>query len=310
MEFEFSPEHKQLRETVRRHAEEEMRPHVSEADDTERFPKALFARWGELGLIGARYLEADGGIGMDKISDCIIREELERVSQASCAAFSAHSHHDIWPIWRAETEEKKSWFFEPAVTGKKIACFGLSEPDGGSNIRAMKTRAEKVDGVYKINGRKLYITNSAMADFMILVARTAPGFKLSAISFSIVELLIAAGVISHLMQEGLKGSDTGLLYIEDLFVPDDFLLGHTERTYPVILESLTENWVGVSASVIGLAEGAHEEARDYARDRIVADKPILEYQAVAHCLADTVSEIEKKLRLSRCMAGRPGRHRS
>ena len=108
MEFEFSPEHKQLRETVRRHAEEEMRPHVAEADDAERFPKALFARWGELGLIGARYLEADGGIGMDKISDYIIREELERVSQASCAAFSAHSHHDIWPIWTAGTEEKKS----------------------------------------------------------------------------------------------------------------------------------------------------------------------------------------------------------
>ena len=108
MEFEFSPEHKQLRETARWHAEEKMRPHVAEADDAERFPKALFARWVELSLIGARYLEADGGIGMDKISDYIIREELERVSKASCAAFSAHSHHDIWSIWTAGTEEKKS----------------------------------------------------------------------------------------------------------------------------------------------------------------------------------------------------------
>ena len=224
---------------------------------------------------------------MDKISDCIIREELERVSQASCAAFSAHSHHDIRPIWTAGTEEKKSWFFAPAVTGKKIACFGLSVPDSGSNIRA-----EKVGGVYKINGSKLYINNSPMADFTILVARTAPGFKLSAISFFIEELPIAAVAISHLMKEGLKGSETGFLYIEDLFVSDDFLLGHTERTYPVILESLTENWVGVTASVIGLAKGAHEEALDYARDRIVADKPILEYQAVAHCLADTVGDIE------------------
>ena len=292
MEFEFSPEHKQLRETVRRHAEEEMRPHVSEADDTERFPKALFARWGEMGLIGARYLEADGGIGMDKISDCIIREELERVSQASCAAFSAHSHHDIWPIWRAETEEKKSWFFEPAVTGKKIACFGLSEPDGGSNIRAMKTRAEKVDRGYQINGSKLCITNSPIADFMMLAARTAPKLKPSAISLFIVELPNAAVEISHSKKEGLKGSEMGLLYIEDLFVPDDCLLGHTEGTYPVILESLTENRVGVSALVISVAKGAYEEALDYARDRIVADKLILEYQAVAHRLADMVSDIE------------------
>ncbi|MED6309336.1 MAG: acyl-CoA dehydrogenase family protein, partial [Pseudomonadota bacterium] len=173
MEFEFSPEHKQLRETVRWHAEEKMHLHVAEADDAECFPKTLFARWGELGSIGARYLEADGGIGMDKISDYIIREEWERVGQASCAAFSAHRHHDIWLIWRAGTEEKKSWFSAPAVTGTKIACFGLSEPAGGSNIRAMKTRVEKVDGIYKINGSKLYITNWPMADFMVLVARTA-----------------------------------------------------------------------------------------------------------------------------------------
>ena len=94
------------------------------------------------------------------------------------------------------------------------------------------------------------------------------------------------------MKEGLKVSETGFLFIEDLFVSDDFLLGLTERTFPVILESLTENWVGVTASVIGLAKGAHEEALDYARDRIVADKPILEYQAVAHRLADMVSDIE------------------
>ena len=292
MEFELSPEHKQLGETVSWHAEEEMRPHVAEADDAEHFPKALFARWGEMGLMGARYPEADGGIGMNKISDCINREQLGRVSQAFCVAFSAHSHLGIWPIWRAGTEEQKSRFSAPAAKGRKIACFGLSEPDGGSNIRAMKTQAEKVDSSYKINGSKLYITNSPMADFMMLAARTAPELKLSAISLFIVELPNAAVEISHLIKDGLKGSETGLLYIEDLFVPDDCLLGHTEGTYPVILESLTENRVGFSALVISVAKGAYEEALDYACDRIVADKLILEYQAVAHRLADMVSDIE------------------
>ncbi len=292
MDFEFSAEHNQLRETVRRHAEEEMRPYVSEADDAERFPKELFARWGELGLIGARYPEADGGVGMDKISDCIIREELGRISQAFCAAFSAHSHLGIWPIWYGGTEEQRGRFFAPAVKGEKIACFGLSEPDGGSNIRAMKTRAEKVDGGYKVSGSKLYITNSPLADFMILAARTAPDLKPSAISLFIVELPNSAVQISHLKKEGLKGSETGLLYIEDLFVPDDCLLGHSEGTYPVILGSLTENRVGVSASVLGVAKGAYEEALDFSRTRIIADKPILEYQAVAHRLADMATDIE------------------
>lgn len=292
MDFDFSTEHKQLRDTVRRHAEDDMRPHVSEADDAERFPKELFARWGELGLIGARYPEADGGVGMDKISDCIVREELGRISQAFCAAFSAHSHLGIWPIWRTGTDAQKERFFKPALRGEKVACFGLSEPDGGSNIRAMKTRAEKVEGGYKINGSKLYITNAPMADFMMLAARTAPEIKPSAISLFIVELPNPAVDISDLKKEGLKGSETGLLYIEDLFVPDDCLLGHAEGTYPIILESLTENRVGVSASVLGVAKGAYEEALEYARTRIVAKKPILEYQAVAHRLADMATDIE------------------
>jgi alkylation response protein AidB-like acyl-CoA dehydrogenase len=292
MNFDFSTEHKQLRATVRRHAEDEMRPHVSEADDMERFPRELLVRWGELGLIGARYPEADGGVGMDKISDCIVREELGRISQAFCAAFSAHSHLGIWPIWRTGTDAQKKRFFQPALRGQKIACFGLSEPDGGSNIRAMKTRAEKVEGGYKVNGSKLYITNAPMADFMMLAARTAPEIKPSAISLFIVELPNPKVNISHLKKEGLKGSETGLLYIEDLFVPDDCLLGHAEGTYPIILESLTENRVGVAASVLGVAKGAYEEALEYARTRIVAGKPILEYQAVAHRLADMATDIE------------------
>ena len=156
----------------------------------------------------------------------------------------------------------------------------------------MKTRAEKVDGGYRINGSKLYITNAAIEDLMMLAARTAPELKPSAISLFIVDLPNPAISISHLKKEGLKGSETGLLYIEDLFVPDDCLLGGYEGNYPIILDSLTENRVGVAASVLGVAKGAYEEALEYARTRIVAGKPILEYQAVAHRLADMATDIE------------------
>lgn len=292
MDFSFSPEHRQLRATMRRHAEEEMRPHVAEADDTERFPKHLFERWGELGAIAARYPEADGGVGMDKVSDCIVREELGRVSQAFCAAFSAHSHLGIWPIWKAGTQEQKAAYLSPALRGAKVSCFGLSEPDGGSNIRALKTRAERVEGGYRINGSKLYITNAPIADFMMLAARTAAELKPSSISLFIVDLPDSAVTISHLKKEGLKGSETGLIHIDDLLVPDDRLLGRVEGSYPIILESLTENRVGVAASVLGVAKGAYAEALEYARSRIVAGRPILEYQAVAHRLADMVTDIE------------------
>ncbi len=277
---------------MRRHTEQEMRQHVRQADETERFPKHLFKRWGEIGAIGARYPEADGGVGLDKISDCIIREEFGRVSQAFCGAFSAHSHLGIWPIWKAGTDSQKELYFLPALKGEKIACFGLSEPDGGSNIRAMKTHAKRDGDTYIINGSKLYITNAPMADFITLAVRTAPELKPESISLFVVDLPNSSVQIEHLEKEGLKGSETGVLYIDDLRVPKQALLGNREGNYPIILDSLTENRVGVAASVLGVAKGAYEEALDFARTRIVAGKPILAYQAVAHRLANMITDIE------------------
>ena len=292
MDFNFSAEHIALRETVRRHMEEEAAPDVRQSDETETFPKKLFRRWGELGMLAARYPESDGGVGMDKISDCIIREEIARVSQAYCAAFSAHSHLGMWPIWKVGTATQREQYFNPAAAGEKIACFGLSEPDGGSDIRAMKTRAEKVKGGWKITGSKLYITNAPIADFITLAARTKPDISADAISLFIVDLPAQGLIIESLKKEGLRGSETGLLHIDDLFVPDSHLLGEKEGTYPVILESLSENRVGVSASVLGLARGAYEEALQFSKARIVRGKPIIEYQAVAHRLADMATDIE------------------
>jgi alkylation response protein AidB-like acyl-CoA dehydrogenase len=292
MDFNFSVEHNSLRETVRRHMEEEAAPFVRQSDESETFPKQLFRRWGELGMLAARYPESDGGVGMDKISDCIIREEIARVSQAYCAAFSAHSHLGMWPIWKVGTPTQREQYFNPAAAGEKIACFGLSEPDGGSDIRAMKTRAEKVRGGWKITGSKLYITNAPIADFITLAARTKPDLSADAISLFIIDLPAQGLIIESLKKEGLRGSETGLLHIDDLFVPDSHLLGEKEGTYPVILESLSENRVGVSASVLGLARGAYEEALQFAKARTVRGKPIIEYQAVAHRLADMATDIE------------------
>lgn len=292
MDFTFSQEHEQIRETVRRFCREEVAPLVSEAEETETFPKDLFAKWGELGLLGVRYPEADGGSGFDKIADCIIREELSYVSQAIAASWSAHSHLGVWPIWKAGTEEQKQRFFRPALTGEKVAGFGLSEPDGGSNIRALKTRAEKVDGGWRLNGSKMYITNAPMADFLTVAARTKPDLTMDAISLFLVELPNPGFAISTLKKEGIKASETGLIYIEDAFVPDDCLLGGREGTYPIILDSLAENRVGVSANALGMARAAFDAALSYGKDRIVAGKPIIEYQAVAHKLADMAAEIE------------------
>jgi len=292
MDFQFSPEHEQIRETVRRHAETELAPLVRAAEEGESFPNHIFRRWGELGLLGVRYPEADGGAGFDKIADCIVREELSRVCQAFASSWSAHSHLALWPIWRAGTPDQKARFFRPGLKGELIAGFALSEPDGGSDIRSLRTAARKVEGGYKINGSKLYITNSPNGDFLVLAARTRPELTPGSISLFIVELPSAGLVVSKLEKEGIRGSETGLIYLEDVFVPDDCLLGGSEGTYPVILASLSENRVGVAANCLGMARGAMEAALRYARERQVRGQPIGRFQAIAHKLADMAADIE------------------
>ena len=292
MDFTFSAEQEALRDTVRKFCLAEIAPLARAADDEECFPRELFRKWGELGLLGVRYPEADGGAGFDKLSDCIVREEMSRVNQAFASAWSAHSHLGLWPIWRAGTTAQKQRFFEPGLRGEKIAGFALSEPDVGSNIRALKTSAKKVAGGYLINGSKLYITNSPIADFLTLAARTRPETTPAAISLFIVELPNPAVTIHKLAKEGIRASETGLIYINDLFVPDDCLLGGGEGTYPVILESLSENRVGVAANCVGMAKGAFDVARQYARERTVGDRVIGKFQAIAHKLADMAADIE------------------
>ncbi|MGA8991027.1 MAG: acyl-CoA dehydrogenase family protein [Rhodoplanes sp.] len=297
MDFNLSAEHEQVRDLVRRFCHEEIAPLVTQAEESETFPAEIFRRWGDLGLFGLRYPEADGGAGMDKVADCIVREELSAVAQSFATSWSAHSHLALWPIWRAGTKEQKERYFRPGLTGRMIGAFALSEPDTGSNIRALATKAEKVAGGYRLRGSKLYISNAPIATFMLVAARTRPELTNEAISLFILELPNAAVSISKLKKEGIRASETGLIALDDVFVPDEGLLGGREGTYPLILESLTENRVGVAANAIGMARGAFQAALDFAKTRLVSGKPILRFQAVNHRLADMAAEIDS----ARCM---------
>lgn len=292
LDFSFSPEHESVRETVRRFCQDEVAPLVRHAEETETFPRELFRKWGDMGLIGARYPQDVGGSGMDKIADCIIREEMSAVCQGFASSWSAHSHLGIWPIWKAGTPAQKLRCFVPALAGEKIAGFGLSEPDGGSNVRALKTRATRVSGGWRLNGSKLYITNSPIADFVLIAARTRDELSIDAISLFIVEGDSPGFAVSRLKKEGIRSSETGLIHLDNVFVPDHLLLGEREGTYPLILESLSENRVGVAANSLGLARAALEASVAYAGERLVGGKRIGDYQAVAHRLADMAADIE------------------
>jgi butyryl-CoA dehydrogenase len=234
---------------------------------------------------------------MDKVADCIVREELSAVSQSFATAWSAHSHLALWPIWRAGTPEQKKNYFQPGLAGTKIGAFALSEPDTGSNIRELTTKAEKVSGGYRLRGKKLYISNAPMADFMLVAARTRPDLTNEAISLFVVDLPHNAITIAKLKKEGIRASETGEIFLDNAFVPEEALLGGREGTYKIILDSLSENRVGVSANAVGMARGAFEAALSFAKTRLVSGKPILKFQAIAHKLADMAAEIES----ARCM---------
>ncbi len=292
LDFSFTEEQERVRDMVRRFCEAEIAPLAQEADETEIFPRELFRKWGEIGLLGVRYPEADGGAGMDKVTDCLIREEMSAVSQGFASAWSAHTHLGIWPIWRAGTEDQKQRFFRPALAGDKIAAFGLSEPDVGSNVRGLKTRAEKVDGGWRLNGSKMYITNSPIADFILLAARTDAALTAGAISLFIVELPNEGFDITSLKKEGIRASETGLIHIDDAFVPDDCLLEGETGTYPVILDSLSENRIGVAANTVGIARAALDASLAYAQDRQIGSRRVSDFQAIQHKLADMAADIE------------------
>ena len=261
MDFNLSVEHQQVRDLARRFCNNEIRPLVDEAEETETFPVEIFREWGEIGLFGLRYPEVDGGAGMDKVADCIVREEISAVSQSFATSWSAHCHLALWPIWRAGTVEQKARYLKPGLAGEKIGAFALSEPDTGSNIRELTTKAEKVAGGYRLRGAKLYISNAPIANFMLVAA------------------------------------ETGLVQFDDVLLPEESLLGGREGTYPLIVESLSENRVGVSANAVGMARGAFEAALDFAKTRLVSGKPIIKFQAVAHKLADMATDIDA----ARCM---------
>jgi alkylation response protein AidB-like acyl-CoA dehydrogenase len=151
---------------------------------------------------------------------------------------------------------------------------------------------EGIDGGWKLKGSKVYITNSPIADFLVLAARTRPELTNDAISLFIVEMPNPDVRIDKLKKEGVRASETGLIHLDGAFVPDDCLLGGQQGTYPIILESLSENRVGVAANCLGMARGAFEAALDYANSRNVRGQPIVNFQAIGHKLADMTAEIE------------------
>jgi len=291
LHLDLSPEHDLIRETVREFALERIAPVAEELDREHRFPYELVAELADLGLMGIPIPEAYGGGGGDTLSYAIAIEELTRIDSSVAITVAAHTSLGTMPIFLFGTEEQKRRWLPELASGRRLAAFGLTEADAGSDAGATRTRAELHDGSWVIGGSKIFITNAGtdITGCVTITALTGEG--------EVSNLIVPNGTpgyeISGPMRKlGWRASDTRELSFRECAVPEANLLGRRGEGFRQFLEILDGGRISIAAMGVGLAQGAYDLAYAYAKEREQFGKPISTFQAVQFKLADMATELE------------------
>ena len=292
MNLDLTDEHELLRRTVRDFAVERVGPVAEELDREHRFPYELVKEMAELGLMGMTIPEEYGGAGTDTVSYAIAVEELTRVDSSVAITMAAHHSLGTLPIYLFGSEEQKREWVPELASGEKLAAFGLTEAEAGSDAGAARTRAELQDGEWVVNGSKMFITNAG-TDITACVTITA----LTGGEGEISNLIVPNGTDGYeiappMRKLGWRASDTRELSFRDVRVPEGNLLGPRGKGFQQFLEILDSGRISVAAMGLGLAQGAYDLASEYARERKQFGKPIASFQAIQFQLADMATEIE------------------
>jgi alkylation response protein AidB-like acyl-CoA dehydrogenase len=291
--FLFTDEHEQLRESIRNFALKELAPHAEEWEETT-FPDSVFRRMGELGFLGLDKPEAYGGQGGDYYSALVLAEEIGHANSGGLAmGVAVQTDMAMPPILAFGTEEQKQQWAAPAIAGTKILCLGITEPDAGSDVAGIKTRAVKDGEEYVINGSKTYITNGHRADVIVLVTKTDPDVGYDGFTLFLVPM-DAPGVIreQRLKKLGMHASDTALLAFQDVRVPESAVLGQVGRGfYHIMWELQGERLIGAAGSVAG-AQRVFERTLTYAKERKAFGREIGKFQVIRHKFAEMATKIE------------------
>ena len=295
MYFQLTEEQNLIRETVRSFAENEVAPSAAERDENECFDRELmFDKVAELGLTGIVFPEEYGGAGADYVSYAIAVEELSRVCASTGVTLSAHLSLGANPIWLFGTEEQKQKFLTPLAEGTKLGAFALTESTAGSDAGGTRTTAVLDGDEWVLNGSKIFTTNGGDAEIYIVFARTdKEAQKHHGISAFIVEKDTPGFSFGKKEKKmGIRSSPTRELVYENCRIPKDQLLGEEGAGFKVAMKTLDGGRIGIAAQALGIAQGAYEEALNYARERKQFDQPIASFQAVQFILADMATRIE------------------
>jgi alkylation response protein AidB-like acyl-CoA dehydrogenase len=300
MDFTLTDEQQQVRDEVRRFADNEIRPVATEYDRAEKFPHEIVDQAAELGLVGANIPVEYGGVGYDYLTNIVIIEELFAADAGTglsiaAAAFGADA------LIGFGTDDQKERFLEPVATGEAIMGSAISEPDVGSDVSAVSTSAEKDGDEWVVNGNKMWITNGSVGDFFVVLCETDPEAEGRYNGFS--QIIVEADRDGFEAEKitgklGIRASDTAELLFDDVRVPEENLVGTRGGGFLQLMQFFDETRTAVAAQGVGIARGAAERALEYAQEREQFDRPISEFQAIQHKLAEMHTETEAARQLT------------
>jgi len=293
MDFRPSDEQDLLRRTVREFAEAEMRPHVMEWDEAQHFPMELLPKLAALGLMGITFDEKYGGAGMSAVDYCICIEELARVCPAIALSMAAHNGLCTAHVAMFGSDALKQQYLPRLVKGDVLGAWGLTEASAGSDAAAMRTTAVKQGDCWVINGSKQFITHGSIGGLMVVMAVTDRTKAHRGVSAFLLEHGVTgmrAGKKENKL--GMRASDTSEVVFEDCRVPQAQMVGEEGQGFINTLQVLDAGRIGIAALSVGLAQGAYEAARDYAKERRQFGQPIASFQAIQWKLADAATRIE------------------
>jgi hypothetical protein len=292
LSYAFTEEQEDLRQMVREFAKAEILPLVEEAERHEKFPVEVMPMLGELGLLGIVFPEEYGGIGADKITECIFVEEMAKVCAGITASVNAHTDLSAFPIYKFGTDEQKEKYLPRSIAGEIIGAYAITEPNTGSDAAALASRAEKTANGYVINGRKNFITNGTLCDYCLVAAYTDKTKRGEGISVLIVDRNTPGFEVTRKLEKmGHRSSDTAELVFEDCEVPEEALLGGKEGAFGALMEALITGRVSHGVKSAAIAEAAYEAALQYAQERETFGRTLSKHQVIRFKLADMATRI-------------------
>jgi alkylation response protein AidB-like acyl-CoA dehydrogenase len=293
MNFELSEEQRILQQSVREFCAREIIPHAARWDREEHFPQEIIPAMGEMGLLGMQIPETYGGAGM-KFADYVVAlEEVARADASVGLTMASHNSLCTGHIFLAGTEEQRRKYLPRLARGTSLGGWGLTEPGSGSDAAAARSRAVRDGDGWRLSGTKTFITQGSVGEIFVIVASTEPALMQKGLTAFIVERGMPGFRTGKRIEKmGLHASDTTELIFEDVKLPDTQRLGAVNQGFFDTLKILDKGRVGIGSWAVGIGRAAFEAARKYAKERVQFDKPIAEFQAIQHMLADMATELD------------------